>query len=488
MPSALIIPILKADAATRRVYARLDENIDRDGEAMDYEASKPVFKAWSDAQAAVTGGASFGNVRGQHGKVAAGIVSSIEFDDAAKTVSFGIDVVDDGEWEKVIKGVYTGISPGGRGKRYRDAKGVKRFKLEKMHELSLVDVPSLPGATFTLAKADGGEEEIALIGVPEPEVATPDIDILKAFASAQTPREYGAIAAPLAADVLEKSLGGVASFGPDVNGALFSAERRRELAASGAAMPDGSFPVTDQVDLEAGLAAIEKGHGTDAAREHLAARAKALDLADLLPAEMAGAAAPAVETPAVIEKGLGAVSSLSSLLNNLTWLAQDVAGEAAREADGSGIPGRLCAWLQEGASILTDMATEETAEAVAALQSMVATLPAASAPVMKAAGLSAEGLELFVKLAGERAALSEEIQKAHAATAAATAELERLRAMPAPGGARLLAVGRGDDVGTPSKPKAADRYAEVMAMPDGMEKARHLTLLAMAGAVPAART
>ena len=108
--------------------------------------------------------------------------------------------------------------------------------------------------------------------------------------------------------------------------------------------------------------------------------------------------------------------------------------------------------------------------------------------ITKAAGLTSEGLELFVKLAGERATLTHEIQKAHGTVAAMTAELERFRAMPAPGGVRLLAVGRGDDVGSPQKPRAADRYAEVMAMPDGMEKARNLTLLAMGGAVPPART
>ncbi len=478
----LFIPLLKADAISRRVYARLDETVDRTNEAMDYAASASVFKAWSAGQAAVTDGKSQGNVRGQHGKVAAGVVSDIVFDDAACSIEFAIDVVDDGEWEKVIKGVYTGISPGGRAKRTKGPDGVTRYAMLSLNEISLVDVPCNPDATFTLLKADGMEEQVAFHPAAPAETST---ELLKALSDAPTLRAFGAVVAPLSADALEKSLAVGGSFGPGVKASLFSADIRRALAASGEAMPDGSFPLTDQIDLEASLAAIEKAADAMGARAHLVSRAVALDLADVLPAEMLPAIAIALGTK--VEKGLGDVSRLAGLLDSLTWLSTDVIYEAGAEMDGSPLPGRLAVWIGEGASILMAMAGEEASEAAARLQAAVALLPMPINTIQKSAGLHGDQMSVVLKMAGDLADTRDALTKAHGASSTLRAELDTLRARPAPGGIRLHAIGRSDDVG-PTDSGSADPMSVINAMPDGMAKARAMTRFEMTGCAPAART
>jgi hypothetical protein len=69
-------------------------------------------------------------------------------------------VVDDAEWAKVEEGVYTGFSQGGRYlKRWPDPDrpSLTRYTAEPL-EVSLVDHPCLPEATFAVIKADGSTE------------------------------------------------------------------------------------------------------------------------------------------------------------------------------------------------------------------------------------------------------------------------------------------------------------------------------------------
>lgn len=66
--------------------------------------------------------------------------------------------------------------------------------------------------------------------------------------------------------------------------ATFSADERRQLADSGAAMPDGSYPIRNRSDLENAIRAVGRGSGShDEIRRHIIKRARALALTDLLP-------------------------------------------------------------------------------------------------------------------------------------------------------------------------------------------------------------
>jgi len=158
---SLFIPITKVDVAQRLVYGTLSEEIaDKAGEILDYAGSKPEFEKWSRGLSDASGGKNLGNVRAMHGSVAAGKFVDIEFDDKNKRISGVAKIVDDDEWQKVLEGVYTGFSiGGGYAKRWNDSKkpALMRY-IPILSEVSLVDNPAVPTATFEVVKQDGSVE------------------------------------------------------------------------------------------------------------------------------------------------------------------------------------------------------------------------------------------------------------------------------------------------------------------------------------------
>lgn len=176
----MFIPIAKVDVEKRTVYGvATAEAEDLSGEICDYASTKPYFQDWSTKFADVTGGKSLGNLRAMHGKIAAGKLTAIDFDDAGKRITIAAKVVDDAEWAKVQEGVYTGFSQGGRYvKRWADeSTGLTRYTAQP-NEVSLVDMPCLPGATFEVVKAAGAVERVPFKTVIED--PTPDAIKVKA--------------------------------------------------------------------------------------------------------------------------------------------------------------------------------------------------------------------------------------------------------------------------------------------------------------------
>jgi len=157
----LFIPLTKADAARRLVYGvATAETPDRGNEICDYATTKPYYQKWSSEFHKASGGKSLGNLRAMHGKVAAGRVEAIAFNDDAKQIEICAKIVDDAEWRKVEAGVYTGFSQGGGYvRRWPDASDptLTRYTANPS-EISLVDLPSLPSATFSLVKIDGATQ------------------------------------------------------------------------------------------------------------------------------------------------------------------------------------------------------------------------------------------------------------------------------------------------------------------------------------------
>ncbi len=157
----VFVPITKIDAARRLVYGVVTaEKPDVTGEVCDYASTKPLYQKWSQNFASATDGKSLGNLRAMHGNVAAGKLVEIAFNDEAKQVEICGKVVDDAEWQKVEEGVYTGFSQGGRYlRRWPDPErpSLMRYTAEPL-EVSLVDHPCLPEATFAVIKADGSTE------------------------------------------------------------------------------------------------------------------------------------------------------------------------------------------------------------------------------------------------------------------------------------------------------------------------------------------
>lgn len=162
----VFVPLTKVDEEQRLVYGRITQEVmDKAKEVMDYETSKPFFEKWSNGIHEASGGLSKGNVRVMHGLVAAGKLTELDFDDADQAIDVCAKVVDDGEWEKVKEGVYTGFSVGGSyEKKWTETDPETKEKIKKYtanpNEVSLVDNPCVPSATFTMFKADGAEEQV----------------------------------------------------------------------------------------------------------------------------------------------------------------------------------------------------------------------------------------------------------------------------------------------------------------------------------------
>ena len=72
-------------------------------------------------------------------------------------------------------------------------------------------------------------------------------------------------------------------FGEILSKADFSAQQRRRMAAYGAAMPDGSFPIRNRADLQNAIQSVGRASDYDAARRHIIGRARALGLTNMLP-------------------------------------------------------------------------------------------------------------------------------------------------------------------------------------------------------------
>lgn len=159
----IFVPLTKIDVENRLVYGVVaEEVVDNSGEVFDYEKSKPYFQKWSANAELTSNGLSKGNLREMHGKTAAGKLTDLAFDDANRRIECCAKVVDDMAWKKCLEGVYTGFSMGGRyaEKWVEKADGGERKKYAgDPAEISLVDKPCIPTATFQLVKADGIVEE-----------------------------------------------------------------------------------------------------------------------------------------------------------------------------------------------------------------------------------------------------------------------------------------------------------------------------------------
>jgi hypothetical protein len=118
----------------------------------------------------------WGNIRAQHGPVAAGVGKSLEAD-GADGYDLSSLIVDSDSKEKVRTGVYKGYSVGIKGARVvKDAKAPNgRIVGGKIVEISLVDRPCNPDAKMTLVKSVGGMKVFEDPGDPESDVVETEI-------------------------------------------------------------------------------------------------------------------------------------------------------------------------------------------------------------------------------------------------------------------------------------------------------------------------
>jgi len=70
---------------------------------------------------------------------------------------------------------------------------------------------------------------------------------------------------------------------PNMEKRDYSTAARRRMAASGQAMPDGSFPIANRTDLRNAIQSVGRASNYEAARRHIISRARALGAMDMLP-------------------------------------------------------------------------------------------------------------------------------------------------------------------------------------------------------------
>lgn len=157
---SIFVPIRKIDEEQRLVYGTVAaEVVDNSGEVFDYEGSKPYFQKWSDNAWATSGGKSRGNLRVMHTSKVAGVLTDLGFNDDDRVIECCAKVVSDDEWNMVQAGAYTGFSMGGRYVSRAEKSDGRKFYIADPVEVSLVDKPCIPTATFEVIKADGIVEE-----------------------------------------------------------------------------------------------------------------------------------------------------------------------------------------------------------------------------------------------------------------------------------------------------------------------------------------
>src|SRR5262249_8649703 len=108
---------------------------------------------------------SFGNVRAQHGRIAAGKLTAITFNHAAKSIYVVAKIAVGAEWEKVEQGDYTGFIMGGHQGKPGPNGGRVRCKA-RPREVAIVENPCMPGATFSMVKLNGTTVEKSFAPAP----------------------------------------------------------------------------------------------------------------------------------------------------------------------------------------------------------------------------------------------------------------------------------------------------------------------------------
>lgn len=338
----ITLPIAKIDEAQRLVYGiAAIETIDKTKEILDYESSKPNFMAWSEEISKATKGKSVGNLREMHENSAVGKLVEFEPNDEEKRFEVVAKVIDDEAWEKVAEGVYTGFSIGGEYTRRwddPDHKNVKRYTANPS-EISLVDNPCIPGATFEFIKSDGAKE-------------------MRKFAPAMSEFEIDRVATAVLSKMQKAEKKTKTVDGQQLSASDFA------FVGDPEDIETWKLPIHDESHVKNALARFNQTEGLG---DKKAAVAKKLVAA----AKKHGIDTKGFEEEYVkscvptLKKGLYDVGRLACLLMELNDIRQCVEWEAEYEADNSPLPEQLKAQINNLSSILVDMVSEETEELVA---------------------------------------------------------------------------------------------------------------------------
>jgi len=266
------------------------EAVDSDGEvvkAAAISAALPDFMRYGT-----------GNLREMHQPLAAGTIDKADVVEGKTVIT--ATVVDPIAITKVKAGVYKGFSIGGKVTE-RDVLNKKEVTGVKLVEISLVDRPANPEAVISMWKFEDIDDDgaAAIVKVDDAPIevqgSSPNkgddfeqvwrssrdgtVHLKKADLLAHHKElDDAAALSVLTGDAMGK-LGAI----EDMAKREFSTEERKEDAKSGKALPDGSFPIENDSDLENAIHAYSRAKNKAAAKRHIIRRARALGATDKLP-------------------------------------------------------------------------------------------------------------------------------------------------------------------------------------------------------------
>lgn len=443
---------------------------DKTGEILDYETSRPNFEKWSKDISDSTNGKSLGNVRAMHGKIAAGKLVGIEFNDAEKAIDVVAKVVDDAEWEKVAEGVYTGFSVGGSyAKRWADPEQPTLIRYTAMPtEVSLVDNPAIPGATFQMVKADGLAVEVPFA-------------LEKAMSKGEygTHKEAGYADPGLQDD--EKPRYPLKKDGEWDEERIRAAWNYIHVEKNQEPYTASEVKEIEHRIIHAWKEAIDPAGPPSAADGGAKGKKEGDNSEKSVPDSQLGVSPmpePVTIDP-VLKKGMYDVAQLAFLLQELAQIQSSAEWETMLEGDKSKIPGKLKASVKQLTAVLRGMVDEETAELIGDPET-----PNPPALEMAAKALLAKRTpptpeELYAKL-GEMLSLGKTVEPA--ATTVDMSGLEKavstitesfsemakrlaaLEAQPAPAAGPLNTLGKSTDSGqgmaSATAPVVRDHYGQ----------------------------
>lgn len=372
MPELMFCRLTKVDETQRLVYGILaNETVDKTGEIFDYDTSKQHVLAWSGEIEKATEGKSVGNLREMHDKKVVGRFVKLDCDDATKSVNVCAKISDDVAWKKVTDGDLTGFSIGGEYlAKFKDPDGKGIRYTAKPSEGSIVDNPANPDSHFQLIKSDGSEE-LRKFAPPKPAEA-PDLAQVwqakdgktfatKALAKAHND-ELANAPVPGPAEKLQAAIEEAKAAIESVQKREFSDKERQDAADSGAAMPDGSYPIKSVQDLKNAIQAYGRAKNKSKVKAHIIARAKALNADGELPDAWKPGADKALMA-LELRKGMHGVSRLALLIQELEWLQQEQEWEEKAEGDtASKLPASLKESVVTLCAVLGEMVHEEGGE------------------------------------------------------------------------------------------------------------------------------
>lgn len=457
----LFATITKVDVVEQLVFGRITEEVlDKSNEVFDYESSKPHFEKWSGDIEKASGGKSVGNVRLMHQPVIAGKLVSITFDDDAKAIDCCAKVLTQEAWDLVEAGAITGFSMGGSYvKRWADPvnKGAQRFTA-KPAEVSLVDNPCVPTATFTMTKADGAEVEVPFVvwAPTNDEVAAKAVDLAKAAGAEDTwPDRLDEAREAL---VAEKAAASTEDDEDEEDDAAAADDKKTPKEGGEAADGGGeaekvagaedapAAPIEDWgIDQVFKVRADGSTHATKGAAKRHAdalqaiqasgdasplalALAKAHAAAKAATAEEGAATAGGLVTEgledalaalqgvskladgnAELKKSLSGVGRLADLIQSLVYVQTGAHWEREHEKDDSPIPEKLAEAINSLGAVLIEMAKEELAEAMAEMKVIEPTIEVVFVECAEMPDITKA--QAFVDLVKADAALAEKVEK-----------------------------------------------------------------------------